>query len=347
MTRPGDPTIPGSVEAPRFLGGGQIGTWQREVREPGPGELLIEIHANAICGTDREQWQSGSSVVPGHEASGTVVASGPGTTVVPGSRGVVYLMDFCGTCRSCLAGATNQCFAKRADMGFDRDGGYGPFEVVHESNLFVVPDDLPFAEATLLLDVMGTTGHAIDRARLVVPEVRAIAVAGAGPLGQGLVPMARLLLGADVPVVVADLVPERLALVERLGGIGIDLSSTSLGDGLRAHGLVDVDVAIDTAGRSASRRALLDVTAKRGALVCVGHGQGLDLTVSPDIIAPERAILGSEYFRFDALPRNLALLLAHREKLAQVITHRLEVARLGEAFELFMSGVTGKVVVER
>ena len=89
-----------------------------------------------------------------------MIATGEGTHTFAGARGAVFLMDYCGRCRSCRAGHTNQCLAKRNDMGFTADGGYGPFELVHESNFFPVPDDLPAPEATLLLDVMGTGGHA-------------------------------------------------------------------------------------------------------------------------------------------------------------------------------------------
>ena len=338
---------PRRASAVRFIGGGRFGTWEREVPRPGPGQLLLSVKANAICGTDRQQFMDGSNVVPGHEAAGVVVAAGPGTSTLVGTPGVVYLMDYCGACRPCMAGATNQCEAKRADMGFTHDGGYGPYELVHETNSFPVPADLPLTDATLLLDVMGTTGHAIRRAQLVTPDIRALAVSGAGPIGLGLVVMARLVLGPDVPVLVGDINPERLALIESLGGRSVDLRSRTFADALRANGLAGVDVAIDTAGRAISRRGLLDVLARRGCLVCVGHGEGLELTVSQDLIAPERAILGSEYFRYDELPGNLALLVANRDALAAIITHRFPIGDLARAFELFMSGTTGKVVVEQ
>jgi threonine dehydrogenase-like Zn-dependent dehydrogenase len=337
--------LPERARAPQFAGNKGIGVWERVVPRPGPGQLLLAVRANAVCGTDRHQWIEGSEIVPGHEAAGVVVAAGTATTIPIGTPGVVFLMDYCGICRSCRVGATNQCFAKRADMGLTHDGGYGQFELVHESNFFPVPMDLPLADATLLLDVMGTTGHAIRRARLVVEEIESIAVSGAGPLGLGFVVMARLLLGPDVPVVVSDVQQTRLAMVERLGGRPVNVQKRSLESGLRRQGLKSVDVTIDTAGRSESRRALLDATAKRGALVCVGHGEGLDLTISADLIAPERAVLGSEYFRYDELPGNLALLLAHRDELAPIITHRFPVDMLAEAFDLFMAGETGKVVI--
>jgi len=82
-------------------------------------------------------------------------------------------------------------------------------------------------------------------------------------------------------------------------------------------------------------------------LVCVGHGEGLDLTVSPDLIAPERAILGSEYFRYDELPASLGYLRQNHPYLTQLITHRFPIRDIQAAFELFFSGNSGKVVVEQ
>ena len=82
-------------------------------------------------------------------------------------------------------------------------------------------------------------------------------------------------------------------------------------------------------------------------LVCVGHGEQVTLDVSRDLIAPEHAVLGSEYFPFDDLPRNLDLLRVHTDYISQVITHRMPVAELDRAFELFFAGETGKVVVEQ
>lgn len=332
--------------APRFAGERRLAMVERRVPEPGEGELLLEVLANAICGSDRGLWERGCDVTPGHEAAGVVVAAGLGTTVPPGTLGVVYLMGFCGSCRSCRLGLTNQCLAKRSDMGFTHDGGYGPYELVAESSFFPVDADMDPAEATLLLDVMGTSGHAIGRARLVRSDIESVAVAGAGPTGLGAVAMARLLLGPDVTVVIADPDRGRLALAERLGASVVDPAQRSIADGLAAAGLQGgADIAIDTSGSEQARRALLKALGRRGVLVCVGHGGGLLLDVSQDVIAPERAILGSEYFRFDELPGNLELLRRHHDDLAPMVTHRFPRARLAEALETFFGGGTGKVVV--
>lgn len=340
-------SVPTTMRVPLFAGHGHIGTGEKPVPEPGPGQLLIRVAANALCGSERGQFLHGSPVTPGHEAAGTVAAAGPGTHTPLGTPGVVYLMDFCGVCRSCRLGHTNQCLQKRADYGFTHDGGYGPYELISERVFFPVNPDLPLAEATLLLDVMGTSAHAIRRAQLLRPDVESLLITGAGPVGLGLVAMARLLLGPDVPVFVTDVSAARLALAGQLGALPVQLGQQTLAQGLSAHGHGPVDAAIDASGKRAARQEALASLSQRGVLVCVGHGETVELTVSLDLIAPERALTGSEYFRMDDLPANLALLREHRAYLSQVITHRFGPDGLQAAFELFFSGQGGKVVIEQ
>ena len=329
---------PTTMPVPQFVGGGRITFGEKPAPTPGPGQLLIQVKANALCGSERSQFGGGSSVTPGHEAAGIVVLAGPETHIPVGTPGVVFLMDFCGACRSCRLGYTNQCAAKRADMGFSHDGGYGPYELVHENIFFPITADVSLTEATMLLDIMGTGGHAIARAQSVRPDIESLQVAGAGPIGLGVLAMAKLLLGADVPVFITDTIPYRLALAETLGGIPLRLGDQSI---------PTVDAAIDTSGKEAARRSAVDALGKRGVLVCVGHGQGLTLDVSPDLIATERAVLGSEYFRYDELPANLERLRAHQEYLAPIITHRYPVGDIQTAFETFFGGATGKVIIEQ
>ena len=340
-------TIPNTMRVPRFAGQGRIDSVEKPVGEPGPGQLLLQIKANALCGSERGQFANGTAVTPGHEAAGVVVAAGAGTHTPVGTPGVVVLMEFCGACRSCRLGFTNQCLDKRGDMGFNKDGGYGAFEIVGEQIFFPVDADIPLAEATMLLDVMGTSAHAIKRGLQVRADVESVLIAGSGPVGLGMLAIAKLLLGEATPVLITDMVPYRLELAERLGGVPIDLRSQSVAAGARAAGYDAVDLAIDTSGKTAARQAALDLLGKRGALICVGHGEGLNLSVSPMLIAPERAVLGSEYFCFNELPASLELLRRHRAYLGQIITHRFPVGDIQQAFELFFAGSTGKVVIEQ
>ena len=331
----------------RFEGGGRIEWRERPVPEPSTGELLLRVRASALCGTDRALLASGWPVTPGHEIAGEVVAAGDGTTSSEGTAGVVYLMALCGDCRQCRAGATNQCLAKRGDIGFSRDGGHARFVLVPEESFVPVDADIHPTEATLLLDVMSTTAHALRRARAVRDDIRSLLIAGAGPVGLGLAAVARLQFGPSVPIVVTDVAPYRLRLAARLGASVVDLSQHSMPAALRALGLdMDVDVAFDTSGRETARRGLLDALGRRGVLVCIGHGEGLSVSVTTQLIAPERTIMGSEYFRLDELPEALDVLRRNREYLAQIVTHRYRMEQLEEAYELFLSGESGKVVIE-
>ena len=339
-------TPPAEMVVPRFVGGGEIGFVRKLVREPGRGQLLIGVKANALCGSERGQFFDGSAVTPGHEAAGVVVDTGPETRTAAGTRGVIYLMDFCGECRSCALGFTNQCTNKRGDIGFNKDGGYGPYILVNENVFFPTGDEVPLAEATMLLDVMGTTGHAIRRGLRLREDVRSVGIAGAGPVGLGALAMARILLGSEIIVVISDLSPYRLDLARRLGGKVVDLREKTLAQGLEEHGLDEVDLAIDTSGKGAARQSYLNVLSKRGVLVCAGHGEGLSLDVSRDLIAPERAVLGSEYFCYDEFRSNLEILRDDLPYLGQIITHRFAVRDIREAFEIFFRGETGKVLVE-
>ena len=154
------------------------------------------------------------------------------------------------------------------------------------------------------------------------------------------------MLGSEIIVVISELSPYRLDLARRLGGKVIDLRENTLAEGLEEHGLDEVDLAMDTSGKSSARRSYLDVLSKRGVLVCAGHGEGLSLDVSRDLIAPERAVLGSEYFCYEELRSNLELLRDDLPYLGQIITHRFALQDINEAFEIFFRGETGKVLVE-
>ena len=339
--------IPSNCRVPVFVGNKQIQFRDQPVPSPGPGQLLLRVGANALCGSERPQFFDGAPVTPGHEAAGTVVAAGPATRTPVGATGAVYLMDFCGECRSCRLGFTNQCLQKRGDMGFNRDGGYGQYELIHESIFFPVPAEFSASEATLLLDIMGTGGHALERCQMMRPDIESLLVLGAGPIGLGMVAMARILLGKRLKVFITDISAYRLQLAEQLGGLPINVAKTPLSEGLKAHGTERADMAVDTTGKQTARQEALNALAQRGSLICVGHGEGLTLKISPDLIAPERSVVGSEYFRYDELPANLRRLRQHREYLNQIITHRFGVGEIQHAFEQFFGGETGKVIIEQ
>lgn len=339
--------VPRTMRIPQFLGNGQIDFQEVPVPIPGVGELLVEVKANALCGSERAQFNEGSAFTPGHEAAGIVAAAGAGTACAVGTPGVVYLMVYCGQCRSCRHGHTNQCLNKKGDYGFNRDGGYAPYMLVSEKVFFPIGPDIPLTEATMLLDIMGTGGHAIRRAQLVRDDIKSIVVAGAGPIGLAVLSMAKLLLGHDVPVIVTDYTHYRLELARQMGAVPVHLGEVALETVLANAGLSGVDAAFDTSGKTAARQTALHALNARGVLVCIGHGQELHLQVSSDLIATERAVLGSEYFSFGELEDNLRMIAENLVYLKQIITHRFGPESMQAAFELFFQGETGKVVIEQ
>ena len=227
--------IPEVMTVPKFEGDGIISFHEKEVPVPGPGQLLLQVGANALCGSERGQFYQGSAVTPGHEGAGIVVAAGPETSTPVGTPGVVFLMDFCGQCRSCLLGFTNQCLRKRGDYGFNRDGGFGAYQLVNENVFFAVDVDMTATEATLLLDIMGTNGHGVRRARLLRQDIESALVSGAGPIGLGMLAMLKVILGFDLPVVITDVIPYRLELAAADGRHCRSMSPRrrSLVDGMR------------------------------------------------------------------------------------------------------------------
>ncbi|UOE46546.1 alcohol dehydrogenase catalytic domain-containing protein [Mucilaginibacter sp. SMC90] len=339
--------IPKEALFARFLGKQKIDFETRTVPEPGPGQLLLQNKSNSLCGSDFPFLYNGNAeIAPGHEIAGIVVKAGEGANTKPGTRGVVFLMGYCGKCRNCKQGNTNQCLDKQADYGFTHDGGYGSYSVINENVFFPIPDDVTYTQGTLLLDIMGTGGHAIKRAQLVHQSPKSMLVLAAGPIGLGILAMAKIIYGKDFPVLITDIVDYRLELAEKLGGLPINLTKGTLAEGMALHGFKEADIAIDSSGKETARRSALDALAQRGALICVGHGEGLQLKISPDLIATERAILGSEYFSYNELANNLELYLQHRDYLDKIITHTFPIAQLEEAFNTFVNRNTGKVIVE-
>ena len=74
------------MTVPQFVGGGRIEFGEKPVPTPGPGQLLLQVKANALCGSERGQFYEGSPVTPGHEAAGVVAVRRAGHDARPWAR---------------------------------------------------------------------------------------------------------------------------------------------------------------------------------------------------------------------------------------------------------------------
>ncbi|MCX5834538.1 MAG: zinc-dependent alcohol dehydrogenase family protein [Deltaproteobacteria bacterium] len=125
--------------------------------EPGPGEILIRVHACGICRTDLhtvegEIQPTRMPIIPGHQVIGTVASCGPeAKRYREGDRvGMAWLFRTCGNCPFCLAGKENLC--ERAQFtGFDADGGYAEYTKIHEDFAYPIPKVFTDLEAAPLL----------------------------------------------------------------------------------------------------------------------------------------------------------------------------------------------------
>jgi alcohol dehydrogenase, propanol-preferring len=149
---------------------------------PGPGQLLISVHACGVCRTDLhivdgELTESKLPLVPGHQIVGTVAAAGAGAErFAPGERvGVPWLGWTCGECRYCLSGRENLCDRARF-TGYDIDGGYAELAVADERFCFPIPEGYPDEQAAPLL-CAGLIGY---RALRLVGEAERIGFYGFG-----------------------------------------------------------------------------------------------------------------------------------------------------------------------
>ena len=124
---------------------------------PGPGQLLLQVHACAVCRTDLhvvdgELPSPALPLVPGHEIVGTVAARGDGAErFALGDRvGVAWLGWTCGVCRYCRSGRENLCDRARF-TGYQIDGGYAEYTVADERFCFPIPAAYDDASAAPLL----------------------------------------------------------------------------------------------------------------------------------------------------------------------------------------------------
>ena len=160
---------------------------------PGPGEILVAVHACGVCRTDLhlvdgELLGGKLPITPGHEVVGRVADAGRGAgRFRAGDRvGIPWLGRTCGECDYCRAGRENLC-DRPAFTGFHRDGGYAGYVVADDRFCFPIPEAFDDAEAAPLL-CAGLIGH---RAYRMAGEARRIGLYGFGAAAHLVAQVAR------------------------------------------------------------------------------------------------------------------------------------------------------------
>jgi len=178
------------VRALVFRGPGELRIEQREIANPGPGEVLVRVDACGICGTDlriaagaHRAYPPGTVRVPGHELAGTLAAVGDGVELEEGTHVFVAPNIGCGACAACRHGQVNHCVRPQA-LGITRDGGFAEYvllgaDLVEQGNLLLLPNGGDPA-AIALVEPLACVLRG-SRACRIAPDD--LVVYGAGPIG--------------------------------------------------------------------------------------------------------------------------------------------------------------------
>ena len=172
-----------------FLGDREVGLHDFTDPTPGPRDVILEIKASGMCGTDLHAYRRAPSgqdpSIAGHEPCGVVVALGDQVSdreAQIGARVMVHHYDGCGVCRHCKTGWTQLCDDGSVAFGSGKGhGGHARYMRVPAHTLIPLPDDLSFATGAAISCGTGTAYGALKRLGLEGDET--IAVFGQGPVG--------------------------------------------------------------------------------------------------------------------------------------------------------------------
>lgn len=290
---------------------------ERPAPTPGPGEVLVDVAAVGVCGSDVHYYEHGrigrfvveQPLVLGHEPSGVISAVGPGVdrgrigqrvSVEPGVPDL--------SCRHCLAGRYNLCPQVRFLATPPIDGAFAEQVVVHSAFAHPVPDAIGDDAAALLEPL--SVGLWACRKGGVGPGSRVL-VTGAGPIGLVAAQAARAFGATEV--MVSDVNPARLRLAASLGATAaVDPAETLLAD-------LEPDVLLECSGVPSVIGDGIRALDRAGRAVLVGMGG--DEVPLPLSVVQERELVVTGTFRYaNTWPTAIALVAAGRIDLDALVT---------------------------
>jgi len=291
-----------------YRGPGKISLEEIDAPSPEAGEVLLEVDAAGVCGTDRHivagELGVSPGTVPGHEIAGTILEIGAEVQGFRrGDRVASVGQVTCGACPACKTGESNRC-RQPAVLGMARQGGFAERIALPTSCLLDLPDSIPSSIGAIASDAIATPAHAL----WTVGELRegeTVIVIGAGGLGLHAIQLARL-AGAACVVAVDPAEGARAAALE--AGAEAVLDPTSEDDPRRALRRLarGATLAIECVGRAETVELGLAALAPGGRLVVVGVGS--DRPKLPSLalfIGAELSVRGS----FGSTPAEIAKVL--------------------------------------
>ena len=305
---------------------------------PRPHEVIVKVHACSICGSDLHAFHGKHPRLTfprilGHEFAGEIVTAGKDVRNFRTGQRVCCDIDFpCGACGPCRAGRSNICEQLRT-MGFDKDGAYAEYAAVPGFNLYPLPDNVSYDQASAV-QVLGISYHAV--AHRVKPQAgESIAVIGAGPVGLGAA-MIALSMGADVAIL--DILDYRLAMAKTLG-IATIVNATNAGLRERALELTagrGFDKIIECVGGFQERTVTdaIGMIKRGGQITVVGTFPENKATIPIAYLKDREIDLNFSRGNFQAFAPCLDLIASGKINPDLYISHRFPLHRAEEALRL-------------
>lgn len=328
-----------------FKGEGVLALEERPVpRLTRPDQVLLEVEAAAICGTDVHitEVPPGHPATPGvilcHEYVGRVVAAGDdATNVKVGDRVVVDPNLTCGRCVYCQAGRPNMC-RNMTTLGIFLDGGFARYNLAPARACYPISQAVP-PEVAVFAEPLSCIVNGTDKVKPQPGDL--VVILGAGPIG---LLFTQVIKAAGARVVVAEVSPFRQEYARRAGADWvIDPAAQDAAAFLRDLGRDGADLVVDAVGSLLPEAVLL--TRRGGEVLVFGMNQQAEPRLRQyDLTRREITVKGTYISRF-SFPRVVSLLEAGVLQLDRLITHRLALAELPEGFAAMRRGEAVKVVV--
>ncbi|QHC68114.1 alcohol dehydrogenase AdhP [Rathayibacter sp. VKM Ac-2759] len=319
---------------------------ERDVPEPGAGEVLVRLETCGLCHTDihaaHGDWPVKPTVpfVPGHEGVGIVEKLGAGVTerAVGDRVSIAWLGYACGECRFCVDGRETLCEQQR-NSGYSVDGAFAEYAVASARFVVPVPDGIPALEASPLTCAGVTTYKALKLAQIVPSEK--VAVFGIGGLGHLAVQYARIMGGE---VIAVDVEAPKLDLARELGAAHtVDASEVDPVTAIQAVGGADVAVVLAASPR-VFEQAFASLN-RGGRLLCVALPAEEHMSISIfETVLKGISVIGSIVGTRQDLVEVFALHAAGRTR---IIAEKRSLEQVNDAIDEVLSGrVLARLVFE-
>jgi L-iditol 2-dehydrogenase len=293
---------------------------ERSQPQPGPKEVLVEIKAVGVCGSDVHYYEHGrigsfivnQPLILGHESAGVIVAVGEGVGQERvGQRVTIEPGIPCRVCRECRHGNYNLCQNVRFFGTPPIDGAFTNFVTVPDDFAYALPDSMSFEEGALI-EPLSVGLWACRKAGLRGGD--RVLITGAGPIGIVSMKVAIALGAAEV--IVTDVYPERMEIARKQGATRVVNVAQ---EALASLGL-DADVLIECSGNNQALKDGLRSLRPAGRAVVVGMGPGEEASIPLSFLQNNEIVLTGIFRYANTYQDAIAMVAAGRIDLKSLVT---------------------------